>query len=100
MKLNKKQHILYNDFYESTHNDGVLEEKTSLLVGLAAAISLNCNPCTTYYLKLCEKYDISEEEIQSVVAKTMAVAAGQKRLQTEAVYNKIKSNKKQDQHEK
>ncbi len=83
MELGKKQNKLYNDFYNSTIDDGVLDERTEHLVGLAAAMATNCEPCTAFYVKRCQKAGVSKAEIQSVLAKVMAVAAGQKRLQTE-----------------
>ena len=75
----------YNEFYESTHNNEYLDEKIELLVGLAAAIALNCQPCTEYYIKKSKKGGISKGEISEVLAKVMAVSAGQKRLQTSEV---------------
>jgi alkylhydroperoxidase/carboxymuconolactone decarboxylase family protein YurZ len=46
---------------------------------------MNCTPCTTYYLKQAKKAKIAKGEISEVVAKVMAVAAGQKRLQVQEV---------------
>ncbi len=85
MKLTKEQRKLYDAFYESTHGDGVLNEKTELLVGLSVAIAMNCEPCTAYYVEMCKRKSVSKRELQSVLAKVMAVAAGQKRLQAEKV---------------
>lgn len=83
MKLSKEQNKLYDAFYNSTIDDGVLDEKTEHLVGLAAAMATNCAPCTAFYVQRCKKAGIAKAEIQAVLAKVMAVAAGQKRLQTE-----------------
>jgi len=41
--LTKKKNELYDAFYESTHRNEFLDEKTELLVGLSAALSLNCS---------------------------------------------------------
>lgn len=83
--LTEQQQQLYDAFYESTHNNEFLEQKTELLVGLSAAIAMNCAPCTHYYLQQARFADISRGEIAEVLAKVMAVAAGQKRLQMQAV---------------
>ncbi|MDQ8205166.1 carboxymuconolactone decarboxylase family protein [Pelagicoccus sp. SDUM812003] len=83
MKLNQKQQEAYDRFYETTIDDGVLDSRTELLVGLAAAMAMNCQPCTAYYLKRCKTAGVPKEQIQSTLAKVMAVAAGQKRLQAE-----------------
>lgn len=82
MKLSEKQNKLYEEFYNSTINDGVLDKKTEHLVGLAAAMATNCSPCTAFYVQRCKKAGIRKAEIQAVLAKVMAIAAGQKRLQT------------------
>ena len=86
--LTDKQQKLYASFYESTHSNEHIDTKTELLVGLAAAIAMNCNPCTSYYLKEAKRSNISRGEISEVFAKVMAVAAGQKRLQTQEVIEK------------
>ena len=79
--LTKQQQEKYNSFYESTHKNEFMDQKTELLVGLAAAMAMNCAPCTRYYLEQAKKTNISKGEISEVLAKVMAVAAGQKRLQ-------------------
>lgn len=86
--MTKKQKALYDAFYESTHGTEFLDEKTELLVGLAAAMAMNCHPCMRYYLLKAEKAGIKKGEVSEVLAKVMAVAAGQKRLQFEEVASK------------
>ena len=83
--LTKRQQQLYDSFYESTHRNEFLDQKTEVLVGLAAAMAMNCGPCTRYYLEQSKKAGLSEGEISEVLAKVMAVAAGQKRLQMQEV---------------
>jgi len=87
--LTDKQQELYDSFYESTHNNEYIDIKTEILVGLSAALAMNCSPCTSYYLKEAKKANITKGEISEVLAKVMAVAAGQKRLQAQEV---IESN--------
>ena len=86
--LTEKQQKAYDAFYETTHNNEFLDTRTELLVGLAAAIALNCQPCTDYYLKRSQRAGVQQGEISEVLAKVMAVAAGQKRLQTQEVLNR------------
>jgi len=83
--LTKQQQALYDAFYESTHENTHLDEKTEILVGLSAAIAMNCHPCTSYYLRLAKQKSIAKGEISETLAKVMAVAAGQKRLQFQEV---------------
>jgi len=81
--LTKKQKALYDAFYQSTHDNEFLDQKSEVLVGLSAAMAMNCAPCTHYYLDQAKKAGIGKGEIAEVLAKVMAVAAGQKRLQME-----------------
>ena len=81
--LTKRQQELYNSFYESTHNNEYLDDKTEVLVGLSAAMAMNCAPCVRYHLQQARQAGVSKGEISEVLAKVMAVAAGQKRLQME-----------------
>jgi alkylhydroperoxidase/carboxymuconolactone decarboxylase family protein YurZ len=83
--LTKEHQEKYDSFYESTHNNEFLDARTEVLVGLSAAIAMNCAPCTEYYLKQSKKVKISKGEVSEVIAKVMAVAAGQKRLQVQEV---------------
>jgi len=86
--LTENQNKLYNSFYESTHNNEHLNSKVEILIGLSAALAMNCDPCTNYYLKIAKKENISKGEIYEVIAKVMAVAAGQKKLQAQDILNK------------
>jgi alkylhydroperoxidase/carboxymuconolactone decarboxylase family protein YurZ len=88
--LKKEQKDLYDAFYESTHKNEYLSERTELLVGLAAAMGMNCQPCTKYYLLKAKKAGIKKGELSEVLAKVMAVAAGQKRLQMQEVLSNHK----------
>ena len=88
--LNQKQKELYDAFYDSTHQNLLLDGKTETLVGLAAAMALDCEPCTAYYLKRAKLVGASKGEVSEVLAKVMAVAAGQKRLQADAVMQALK----------
>ncbi|MGF1771208.1 carboxymuconolactone decarboxylase family protein [Vibrio maritimus] len=78
----------YSAFYRSTHDNKHLDTRTELLVGLSAAMAMNCLPCTRYYLHEAKKAGITKGEISDVTAKVMAVAAGQKKLQMQEVLTK------------
>lgn len=88
--LSKHHKELYDAFYESTHKNKFLDQKTEVLVGLAAAMGMNCQPCTKYYLHQAKKAGVNKGEISEVLAKVMAVAAGQKRLQAQEVIESSK----------
>ncbi len=86
--LNKRQKELYDSFYKSTHQNEFLDSKTEVLIGLSAAMAMNCNSCVHYYLIKAKEAGVSKGELSEVLAKVMAVAAGQKRLQTQEVLKK------------
>lgn len=86
--LNHKQKDLYDRFYESTHENEHLDRKTEILIGLAAAMGMNCAPCTRYYLEQAKTSGVSKGELSELLAKVMAVAAGQKRLQAQDVLDR------------
>lgn len=90
--LTDKHNKRYDEFYESTHNNEFLDSKTELLVGLSASIAMDCQPCTRYYLLKAKEAGVKQGEISEVVAKVMAVAAGQKNLQTLEVLNEANIN--------
>lgn len=48
--LTERHQAAYKTFYESTSSNQFLDSRTELLVGLAAAMALNCIPCQRYYL--------------------------------------------------
>lgn len=81
--LTDRHMATYKAFYDSTIDNEFLDAKTELLVGLAAAMALNCIPCQRYYLDRAKSAGITKGEISEVLAKVMAVSAGQKRLQFE-----------------
>ncbi|MGF1751834.1 carboxymuconolactone decarboxylase family protein [Vibrio cionasavignyae] len=83
-----KHQDAYGEFYRSTHNNDHLDTKTELLVGLSAAMAMNCLRCTRYYLLEAKKAGITKGEISDVTAKVMAVSAGQKKLQMQEVLQK------------
>lgn len=86
--LTDRHMATYKAFYESTIKNEFLDAKTELLVGLAAAMALDCIPCQRYYLDRAKSAGITKGEISEVLAKVMAVSAGQKRLQFEEVCTK------------
>ncbi len=80
--LSKHHQQRYDAFYESTHTNEHLDQKTELLVGPATAMAMNCQPCTRYYLNQA-KAGVKKAAMSEVLAKVMAVAAGQKQLQAQ-----------------
>jgi alkylhydroperoxidase/carboxymuconolactone decarboxylase family protein YurZ len=87
--LTKRQEKLYAEFYNSTRDNEHLSHRETLLVGLAAAMAVNCIPCQRFYLLECSQAGISKGDVCEVLAKVMAVSAGQKRLQFQEVLDRF-----------
>jgi alkylhydroperoxidase/carboxymuconolactone decarboxylase family protein YurZ len=51
-----------------------------ILIGLAAAIAVDCEPCVESYLTQCKQAGIPDAEISDVLAKVMAVSAGKNKI--------------------
>jgi len=86
--LTEQHERAYAAFYNSTKNNEHLSARETLLVGLAAAMGLNCIPCQRFYLQECRKAGISKGDVCEVLAKVLAVSSGQKRLQFQEVLDK------------
>ena len=77
----EQQKIAFDEFYKSARYNGVLNNKTSFLVHLGAAMATGCYPCMRIYLNQVDQVGISDDEISAVEAIVMAVSAGKVREQ-------------------
>ncbi len=75
------QKTAFEDFYKSARHNGVLSDKTSLLVHLGAAMAVGCYPCMKYYMGQVDKESVTDDEISAVESIVMAVSAGRIREQ-------------------
>lgn len=78
--LNSRHSGTWSSFYASTAKGSVLDERTMSLIGLAAAIACDCEPCVESYLTKCNEVGITDVEISDVLAKVMAVSAGKNKV--------------------
>ena len=76
------------EFYKSARHNKVLEEKTTLMVHLAAAMAVGCYPCMQYYLEQADDVALSEDEISAVETIVMAVSGGRVMMQFDDVLTK------------
>ena len=76
-----KQKTAFDEFYKLARYNGVLDEKTSFMVHLGAAMATGCYPCMRYYLEQVDQVGLSDDEISAVEAIVMAVSAGKVREQ-------------------
>jgi alkylhydroperoxidase/carboxymuconolactone decarboxylase family protein YurZ len=91
--LNDQHKQPWSAFYQNTVHGQKLDEREMAIAGLAASMALNCHPCTKHYLKTCAAHDLDEVAIQDVLAKVMAVAAGQKNIQFDTYQNETGGGK-------
>ncbi len=75
------QKTAFDNFYKSARYNGVLPDKTSLLVHLGAAMAVGCHPCMQYYMGQVDKEGVTDDEISAVESIVMAVSAGRIREQ-------------------
>jgi AhpD family alkylhydroperoxidase len=63
-------------FFESAHSAGALDEKTKMLMHLAVALALKCEPCVVYTLENLKRAGASAEEISETIQLAGSVGAG------------------------
>ena len=83
-----QQKEAFDNFYKSARHSGVLDNKTSLLVHLSAAMAVGCYPCMQYYLDQVDDVGLTDDEISTVEAIAMAVSAGRVMMQFNDVLTK------------
>lgn len=74
--LTRTQAKAFREFYEEARNNKTLSEEQTILIHLAAAMALGCYPWMNHYLGVARKLQIPEDQIGTVEAIVMAVAAG------------------------
>ena len=74
--LTRKQAKAFRAFYDSARKIISLPENQTILIHLAAAMAFGCYPWMNHYLGVARELGISEDQIGSVEAIVMAVAAG------------------------
>ena len=92
--LPEKQKKTFDAYYDSVHDNTILEPKTTLLLHLSAAMALGCSPCMEYYLGHAAKEGVTAEEIGAVQAVVMAVSAGRVNAQLGEVERRMRDRQK------
>jgi len=83
-----QQKKAFSEFYKSVSNNGVLDDKTTVMIHLAAAMAVGCYPCMDHYLGQSDKAGLSSDEVSAVKAIVMAVSAGKINAQLQDVRKK------------
>ena len=91
--LNTKHAGSWSSFYAGTSKGAVLDERTMVLIGLAAAIAVDCEPCAEAYLAKCNGHGISDAEVADVLAKVMAVSAGKRKIKFSRTLDRMRKQR-------
>ena len=83
--LPQKQKQKYEEFFESTAKNGILDTNTTIMIQLAASFSIGCYPWMEYFFGVAKENGITEEEIGAVQSIAMVVSAGRIREQFKQV---------------
>ena len=64
------------DFHKSMMSNNILDQKTTFLIELGAAMAVGCYPCMENLTRAGKEMGVSEEELGTVQAIVMAVSSG------------------------
>lgn len=56
----------FDDFYKSVRQNKILDDKTSLLVHLGAAMAVGCYPCMKHCMSQVDEEGVSDDKINAV----------------------------------
>jgi alkylhydroperoxidase/carboxymuconolactone decarboxylase family protein YurZ len=86
--LPERQNQTYEEFYESTANNEILDQKTTIMIQLAASFALGCYPWMEHFFGVAKEIGLTDNEIGAVQAIAMGVSAGRIRAQFRQVREK------------
>ena len=87
--LPERQKQKYEEFFESTAKNGILDMKTTVMIQLAASFSIGCYPWMEHFFGVAKENGITDEEIGAVQSIAMGVSAGRIRAQFKQVREKM-----------
>ena len=83
--LSENQRRLFAEFHKSIEAEEILDEKTSHLIKVAAAMAFGCYPWMEQLLGVAKEKGISDDEIGAVQLHVMMVSAGRVMMQVDDV---------------
>ena len=83
--LSANQKKLFADFHKSIESEKILDDKTSHLIKIAAAMALGCYPWMEHLLGVAREKGISDDEVGAVQLHVMMVSAGRVMMQVNDV---------------
>ncbi len=87
--LSEKQKSTYTSFYDSTVENDILDDKTTVMIQLASSFAIACYPWMEHFLGVAKEKGLSDNEIGAVQSIVMAVSAGRIRAQFREIREKI-----------
>ena len=81
--LSENQRKIFADFHKSVEAEGVLDDKTSHMIKIAAAIAFGCYPWIEQLLGVAREKGISDDEIGAVQLHVMMVSSGRIMMQVD-----------------
>ena len=82
----------YEEFFQSTVENGIIDMKTTIMIQLAASFSIGCYPWMEYLFGVAKENGIADEEIGAVQSIAMGISAGRIRAQFKQVRENIGLN--------
>lgn len=79
--LPEKQKQTYEAFFESTAKNEILDQKTTMMIQLAASFVAGCYPCMEKFFGVAKENGLTDDEIGAVQSIAMAVSAGRIKAQ-------------------
>jgi hypothetical protein len=67
--------------------DGIMDERTELLICLGAATAANCVPCFDYYFKKASAAGVAPDDVQKAVCLANKVKTGASLVMRQSVMN-------------
>ena len=83
--LSENQRKIFSGFHKSAEAEGTLDEKTSHMIKVAAAMAFGCYPWIEQLLGVAREKGISDDEIGAVQLNVMIVSAGRVMMQVDDV---------------
>ena len=79
--LPKRQKQTYEEFFESTAKNEILDQKTTVMIQLAASFVMGCYPWMEHFFGVAKENGLTDDEIGAVQSIAMGVSAGRIRAQ-------------------
>ena len=77
--ISPKQNEAFEKFLATVKDNGVLDEETTILAFLTAALAIRCRHCAERFIDYAKNLGISDDKMGAVAAVAMCVRAGSAR---------------------